>query len=78
VNGCGASRSRLYDPACRTTAGPNGSTSENQINAAFIFARSDFVNVRRVKKQLVFKAAIFVKQKTNTAEQERSPDCQSH
>jgi hypothetical protein len=43
-----------------------------------IFARADFVQVHRVKKQLLFRAAIFAKQKTNTAEQERSPDCQSH
>src|SRR5262249_19779835 len=46
--------------------------------ACRIFARSDFVNVHRVKKQLLFTAAIFAKQKTNTAEQERSPDCQRH
>jgi hypothetical protein len=50
----------------------------NQINAAFIFARMDFVQVHRVKKQLLFRAAIFAKQKTNTAEQERSADCQSY
>ena len=43
-----------------------------------ILTRADFVNVNRVKKQLLFRAAIFAKQKTNTAEQERSPDCQIH
>jgi hypothetical protein len=46
--------------------------------AAMIFARSDFVQVHRAKKQLLFRAAIFAKQKTNTTEQERSPDCQIH
>jgi hypothetical protein len=50
----------------------------NEINTAFIFARRDFVKVHRVEKQLLFRAAIFAKQKTNTAEQETSPDCQSH
>jgi hypothetical protein len=50
----------------------------NQIDATMIFARADFVNVHRVKKQLLFRAAIFAKQKTNTAEQKRSPDCQNH
>jgi hypothetical protein len=43
-----------------------------------ILARSDFVEVHRVKKRLLFRAAIFAKQKTNTVEQERSPDCQNH
>jgi hypothetical protein len=31
-----------------------------------IFAGPDFVKVHRVKKQLLFSAAIFAKQKTNT------------
>jgi len=50
----------------------------NQIEAVLIFALAEFVQVHRAKKQLLFRAAIFAKQKTNTAEQERSPDCQSH
>jgi hypothetical protein len=35
----------------------------DQIDAAFVFAWADFVNVHRVKKQLLFRAAIFCKAK---------------
>jgi hypothetical protein len=35
---------------------PNGRTSENQINAAMVFARADFVNVRRYGKRFIVRA----------------------
>jgi len=40
-------RGEDYSGACSASASgrPNGSRIENQIDAAFIFARTDFVNV---------------------------------
>src|SRR5262249_4282828 len=56
----------------RQQAGRGDDDAGKLLRAVFVFARSDFVNVHRVKKQLLFRATVFAKEKTNTAEQERS------